>query len=249
MKNIAILLTGIPRLVYPCIDAIKHIAKNNKVYLFVWNWRTEDSVELSKNSWTGKCHGNNVDLNFDVKMFDLPEIEHGCFESGSWKELVPLFEEQRDESKEVKEIFELSAQFWQPYSPLGIYGMWYAVMKANELRENYEKKHNMIFDCVMRARFELNVMDNNPWRSDKDFVIEDFDMNKLWKSCSNLDIKYGMNDCLAFSSSSNMSHYCRMYENINKCILIEKSLSPEAIEFHHNKDHYEMLPQYIFLGR
>lgn len=241
MKKIAILLTGIPRYFY-CLDEIKHIMKNNEVYIFLWYWDPVDSSDLVKNSWSGSFHGGTADLNFNPNIFNFPSVhmEHKC---ENWKKTESIF---LNKKQEIQHLFDKSTR-----KDLGVYGMWYAVMKSNEMREEYEKKHNIIFDCVMRARFELKLMKStgHPDASNLDFRVEDFDMDKLWKSHTNSDSKYGMSDCFAFSSSKNMSHYCRMYENINECATIEGEVWPEAIAFHHNKNQYEMLPQYIFLGK
>lgn len=123
---------------------------------------------------------------------------------------------------------------------LGVYGMTYAIMKSNEMREEYEKEKNIIFDCVMRARFELCFVNN-----DGVFRVEDFDMNKLWISHTNQN-KDGMSDCLAFSNSETMSYYSKVYNRIKELSEIEYH-NPESI-FHHHTKHLNRVAQYVLRG-
>lgn len=230
MKTLAICISGIPRGAY-CIDVIKKLSEYNKVVLFIWYWEDKTSDNLSINS----RRKSYLHEEFNPDIFNIENIEY-FYNSGLFEKMIPIFEEKKSKLKvEGRE-------------DLGIYGMTYAIMKANEMREEYEKKNNMVFDCVMRARFELSFLREGSTNYNKDavFRVEDFDMGNLWISHTNVDLVYGMNDCLAFSNSKIMSHYSTLYNRLNEISNIEKH-SPEII-FHHNTKQFKRLPQYILVG-
>ena len=185
----------------------------------MWFWKTENeegSNVISSHSWSKGL----ADPNFDPEIFSLPGIEL-IYESGKFSEMIDVFQQQKD---------ALPADL-PKRTDLGVYSMMYSMLKVNELRENYETKNNMKFDCVIRARFELRF---NKWFPDAVFNLENYDLQYLWQSHTNVHPKYGLNDCLAFSNSSIMSHYMSVYNHINELSLFEGH-NPELITYYHNK--------------
>jgi len=233
MKNLAICLSGIPRGLY-CVETIKKISKYNNTVLFIWYWKEEKKDSLASNSRRKSPYHED----FDPSIFDIENIKY-FHDSELFDLKVPIFKEKKQKlkSKTIKDRDDL-----------GIYGMTYGIMKANEMRENYERKNNMVFDCVMRARFELSFLKKGSTNYDENavFRVEDFDMNKLWISHTNTDIKYGMNDCLAFSNSKIMTHYSNVYNRLDELSKLEAH-SPEIV-FHHNTKQFERHPQYVLVG-
>lgn len=230
MKKVAICISGIPRGHY-CLDAVKRIAKYNDTSVFIWYWNDSNTNSLRVNSW----RKSPVYTDFRPEIFKMDNINL-IFGSGSFNDMIPIFKEQR-------------LKITKPgRNDLGIYGMTYAIMRANQMREQYESINNMNFDCVIRARFELKFLEpgNTNYNPNAIFRVEDFDMNQLWISHTNVNIRDGMCDCLAFSNSEIMSHYSTVYERLYELSMIEMH-SPEII-FHHNTKHLKRQHQYILKG-
>ena len=129
--------------------------------------------------------------------------------------------------------------------------MTFSIKKANELREKFEQENGIVFDCVIRARFEAKFLQpgSTNYNPDAKFLVSDYDFNnRVYTSCTNVDIKYGMNDCLAFSSSQNMSKYSRVYDYMNELSLIEGH-TPEKVFHHHiTKQNLQKHEQYVLVG-
>ena len=85
-------------------------------------------------------------------------------------------------------------------------------MKSHEMRKNYEKKHSINFDVVIRARFESGFRSDEGQHSILD--LYDYDMNILWTPDININLENGMNDQLAFSNGDNMEIYMTAFNRL-----------------------------------
>jgi len=230
MKKLAICISGVPRGYY-CVDAIKRISEYNDTTVFIWYWNDFNNTELEINSW----RKSPIDSKFNPNVFIIENVKT-YYESGSFSEMSPIFKEQKSKLTVTGR------------EDLGIYGMTYAIMMSNKMREDYEKRNNMKFDCVMRARFELKFLGPGSTNYDPNaiFRVENYDLNKLWISHTNTNIRDGMCDCIAFSNSETMSHYSTVYNRLNELSEIEEH-NPEII-FHHNTKHLIRSSQYVLVG-
>lgn len=235
LPTVAICVSGVPRGDY-CTEFIQRISLYNKVYVFVWYWNDLNHI-LAQHSRRG-----STPQPFEPQIFSsIPGVIVNCA-SDSFAKYEPEFQKLKDQLPR----FDCDRQ------DLGIYGMTFAIKKSNELREQYERENNMIFDCVIRARFEAKFIQpgSTNYSPYAKFFALDYDYtNKVYISCTNFDLKYGMGDCLAFSTSENMSKYSKVYDNINELSAIEGH-TPEKI-FYHNLKKYNLQKdtnQYILVG-
>ena len=234
LPKVAICVSGVPRGDY-CTEFIERISLYNQVYVFVWYWNDQDEV-LKQHSRRGSIPQPFTPQNFS----SIPGVALQC-ESDSFSKYKDGFQAQRD---------QLPHFDWNR-EDLGIYGMTFAIKKANEMREKFEQENNIIFDCVIRARFEAKFIQpgSTNYSPDAKFSVSDYDLaNIIYISCTNRDIKYGMGDCIGFSSSQNMSLYSKVYDNLNELSAIE-GYTPEKI-FYHNLQKYNLhkSDQYVLVG-
>lgn len=95
-------------------------------------------------------------------------------------------------------------------TPYNVNGMFYGIYKANQLKKEFEKKHNFTYDIVIRGRADL--LFNNL-----------LNMNDI-ENCKNTNGIYfpkfgsygGINDQFAFGSSKSMDLYAETYNNLDK---------------------------------
>tara|TARA_Y100000593_G_scaffold74585_1_gene137365 strand:- start:4620 stop:5369 length:750 start_codon:yes stop_codon:yes gene_type:complete len=85
--------------------------------------------------------------------------------------------------------------------------MWYSILKANELKINYEKQFNFKYDYVIRSRTDINfqlVLDDI-----ESYNKDEITMHK-WKT-SHPQVTYGYKDCFAIGGSDVMNIYSSLY--------------------------------------
>jgi hypothetical protein len=89
-----------------------------------------------------------------------------------------------------------------------MFGMFYGINKANQLKIEYEKENNFRYDVVIRCRPDL-------------FFDSPLDRNELENSLHGgvyfpkFGNYSGLNDQFAFGNSSNMDLYARVYNNLD----------------------------------
>jgi hypothetical protein len=110
-------------------------------------------------------------------------------------------------------------------SPHILKSMWYSVNKANQLKAEYEKENAMVYDLVIRTRFDLKI---ESFSLDLNAV----DTNKIYVSG---EINPLCNDQCAFSSSKNMDIYCDLYNRLESYWVNDKlpSMVNEKVLTHH----------------
>jgi len=91
---------------------------------------------------------------------------------------------------------------------LSTWSQLYAIFHCNELKKQYEKENNMIFDWVIRTRFDFAINTYIPF--------EVLDNSKLYiPNCRMTPDRDFGNDQFAFSSSENMDNYARCFCHID----------------------------------
>ena len=220
--NVAVCISGIPRH-YFCYDFIRRLSQWYKLHIFIYYW--DDGQSIAKYTPRG-C--DVFPLN--PESFRLP----GCelfYQADTFQKYVPEF----------TELYKLACDnCWPDHmnrQDIGMFGMTYAIKKANEMREEFEQKNNMKFDCVMRARFETKFRWNEgPLANIK---LSDYNMNLIYTPDININLKYGMNDCFAFSNSDIMSIYSNIHDFVVELSHIDGHHS-ETI-FHLNLERHKIV--------
>ena len=99
---------------------------------------------------------------------------------------------------------------WKVKDPaLSTYAQFYSLMKANNLKRQYEKENNMMFDWVIRSRYDFALNTEIPF--------DTLDSSKLYiPNCRRTPERDFGNDQFAFSSSRNMDKYCNVFNRIDE---------------------------------
>lgn len=191
--KIALCLSGIPRGVY-CHELVMKLARLYEVYLFMYYWLDADKARV--HSFNGKPF-----FPMNPNSFAFPGVEL-YYQGDYFEKYIPEFQKRFDQIDVEK----------RNRKDLGIFGMTYGIYMANLMREEYEYKNNMQFDCVFRIRFESGIRDvPGP---EKWWILSDYDMNHLWIPDINVDSHTGMSDQFAYSNSKIMSYYSRVYDRV-----------------------------------
>ena len=99
---------------------------------------------------------------------------------------------------------------WKVKDPArAAWNLTYSLMKANDLKSDYEKYHNMKFDWVVRSRYDFALNAQIPF--------EELDNTKLYiPNCRMTTGRDFGNDQFAFSSWENMDKYSNTFNRIDE---------------------------------
>ena len=192
--NIAICLSGSIR--YPEIglkSINKIIPKNAKIFIHTW-----------KNVKSGKFLKTIHRLREKEGIKEMIDTDFNLLQYPYEKLKVDDFEIVYESIQSLYDSLNFNSYF---RDDVGVLSMYYSIHQANKLKCEYENNNNMIFDRVIRMRF------------DSDFVNESLDLIKT----SSLDLCIpdtrfdytGINDQFAIGSSETMDIYSNVYQDIH----------------------------------
>lgn len=199
--KIAVCISGGVRYPHLGLQSIQKIIPNEYVKVFIHTWKIKDRDSFLKtiSGLEHKEEDKTVETN-------LSFLENYNYEK--------LLIENYDECKKRFEHLLSSLRFVpatdpedRPRTDVGPISMHYSIHKANQLKSEYEKENNMIFDWVIRMR------------TDSDFRYDVLDMNSL---NSKLNIPSGedwasnsINDQFAIGTSHAIDLYSSLYSNFH----------------------------------
>lgn len=211
--NIALCLSGQPRYVKKCHPSIySNIIEKYNPKIFVHSWFDKNLVGKTFD-YSMQYSGRNEEIRFE------------CI-----NEIVELYSPDRiflqkpmefDMSPFKEKNFELMTR------PSNMMSFLYSLNKSNELKIEYEKEMGIIFDIVIRCRFDVNI---------KTFTInESIDQKSIFGQAAGEDL---LNDQIFYSSSSTMDNISKLFsmaplytENKNQ----PHSYVPERLlDYHYN---------------
>lgn len=218
--KIAICISGGVRYPHLGLQSIQKIIPNEyvKVFIHTWKIKNKDSFLKTVSGLEYKEEDKTVETN-------LSFLENYNYE----KLLIENYDECE---KKFKDLFN-SLKFVaatdpedKPRTDVGPISMHYSIYRANELKSEYEKENNIVFDWVIRMR------------TDSDFRYDVLDMNCL---NSELNIPSGedwaansINDQFAIGTSHSMNLYSSFYKNIH--YTQSSKYYPETIFYSHLKN-------------
>lgn len=141
-----------------------------------------------------------------------------------------MIESYNSKEQEFKNLFD-SLQF-KSYSNQNIstISMHYSIFKSNELKMKYEKDNNIIFDYVVRLRYDSLIEDEINF---DDYINDDIyiPFGSDWGgSMANIG-EGGLNDQFAIGKSHLMNRYSNLYNSLDQCTNID--YHPETIFRHY----------------
>lgn len=179
--KVAILLCGQPRHVLKTSDnIINNIIKVYNADVFLHCWYADDDLYMTK----GTSHNRgvcNIQKHIDKQLLDIYKPVKYCIEPQKFKNFknydINYFDMNyshiifnssfnKFNNSLTKEQVKLNYIKWTHISNL------YSIFKCNMLKEEYSIENNILYDCVIKLRFDQNI----PHK----IFLEKCDMNKLW---------------------------------------------------------------------
>lgn len=134
--------------------------------------------------------------------FNENESEHN--------EVIDLYKPKKYSIQKDKQIVlprEYSKGTSERYPAYNVFSLFKSIFESNELKFQYEKDNDFIYDWVFRLRFDYAL--------NRDFDLENMD-NKLFHFSQELEERGMVADQFAFSSSINMDLYSYVYPNLDR---------------------------------
>lgn len=105
-------------------------------------------------------------------------------------------------------------------NPVSVFSMYYKIMRANRLKEAYERFNGFTYDIVIRTRFDLSI---------------DSPLNYITPNENHLyipkgwDWRSGYNDLFAIGDSKSMNYYSNTFNNLIPILDSGHMLHPEYL--------------------
>jgi len=200
--KVAICLSGGVRYPHIGLESIKNIFPNSFVKIFIHTWQISNREDFLKT-----VAGLQYKEEDKIVETQLDFLERYNYE----KILVEEYEPKKNDFQRIYDSLNLlpfqDGGCIIPRYDIGPISMHYSIHKSNQLKTNYEKENNILFDKVIRMRF------------DSDFEGKQLYLNNL-PNCLNIpegeDWCDGINDQFALGSSSSMDIYSDFYNHMNQ---------------------------------
>jgi hypothetical protein len=201
--KVAVCLSGAIRYPHIGLKSIKNIFPNDYVKIFIHTWKISNREEFLKtiSGLEFKEYNNIIETQFNF-------LEKYNYE----KLLIEDYESKKFKFQEIYNSLNLlpienSEGCIKPRYDVGPISMHYSINMANNLKVMYEKENNIIFDTVVRMRFDSDF-------ENKIFNINEYPNTLNIPNCE--DWCGGINDQFAFGPSSVMNDYSNFYNNITE---------------------------------
>jgi hypothetical protein len=201
--KIAVCISGGIRYPHLGVQSISKIIPNDsiKVFIHTWNVRNRDEFLKTVAGLQYKEQDKTLDDNYSI----LNEYNYE-------KLLIENYDTHRIRFENILSDLKFSSfdeydECIKPRYDVGPISMHYSIYRSNELKKEYEIQNNMIFDRVIRMRF------------DSDFEGKVLDLTKLTDDIcipEGEDWCYGINDQFALGSSQGMDIYSCLFNNLER---------------------------------
>lgn len=216
--KVAVCISGGIRYPHLGLKSIQKIIPNEYVKVFIHTWKIEDKDSFLKTIWGLEYKEKDKIVETNLSCFDDYNYEKLLVEN--YEETQKKFENLLSNLKFAPSDHENKDQFRNDVGPLSMH---YSIYKSNQLKIEYEKENNIVFDWVIRMR------------TDSDFRHDVLDLSTLE---SNLNIPSGedwaenaINDQFAIGTSHAMNLYSSLYHNIH--YTQSSKYYPETLLFTH----------------
>jgi hypothetical protein len=227
--KIAVCISGGVRYPHLGLKSIQKIIPNEYVKVFIHTWKINDRDSFLK-TIAGIQH---KELDKIVET-NLPLLEDYDYQ----KLLIENYDQSKKKFEKLlnclKFIPSTDPEDTEPRVDVGPISMHYSIFKANEMKKEYEKENNMVFDWVIRMR------------TDSDFRYDKLDLNSFTHE---LNIPSGedwddnsINDQFAIGTSNIMDLYSNLYNNFHYHQSVK--YYPERVLYSH-LDNMNIIPNRI----
>lgn len=226
--KIAICLSGGVKYPFLSLKSIKeYLLPNEDIKIFMHTWNTPN-----KNDYYETVHGLEYKEKENTIITDFNFLTEYGYESL----LIENFSKYKIKFDHLFESLSFSEYRRSDIGPLS---MWYSMYKSNQLKKYYELENNMIFDCVIRMRYDSNFeekilniteifSENYPFNDNSVHIP----FGSRFSSKPFLEDWYdGVNDQFAIGSSYSMDVYSNLFNEIFDFQHV--AFSPELILKHY----------------
>jgi len=178
----ALLISGLPRFIDAGFPSLKNnIISPNNPDIFIHTWGNPEDQNL-KNKLVSLFKPNHM-------LIESPKIIHNTHMN------LDRMMVSHGRSYKQEKFVEM------------VYSMWYSILQANLLKEQCRLEHNIHYDYVIRARFDITYTRN--------IDVSKFDKNII-HTAERPDLPPEMvDDRFAFASNELMNIYCSGFNNID----------------------------------
>lgn len=201
--KIAVCISGGVRYPHLGLKSIQKIIPNDYVKVFIHTWEINNKESFLK-TISGLEH-KETDKTVETNLSVLEDYNYETLLVENYENCEKKFQQLYDSLNFVPATDPED----EPRTDVGPISMHYSIHKANELKKDYEKENNIIFDWVIRMR------------TDSDFRYNVLDLNSLTEE---LNIPSGedwaensINDQFAIGTSYAMDLYSNLYNNFHHC--------------------------------
>lgn len=222
--KIALCLSGGIKYPFLSLKSIKEgIFPNEDIKIFIHTWNVSN-----KNDYYETVHGLEYKEKENTLLTDFNFLSEYNYQS-------LLIENFCEHKCKFDKLFESLSFPEYRRNDIGPLSMWYSIYKSNQLKKHYEIENNMIFDCVIRMRFDSNfdekilnvselICENNFFEESTVYIP----FGSRFSSRPFLEDWYdGINDQFALGSSNSMDVYSNIFNEISN--LQDLCFSPELI--------------------
>lgn len=198
--KVAVCLSGAIKYPEKSLESIKRIYPNDFLKVFIHTWEIENKKEYGRDSFSGK-------MGLYPEMDVLNEYQYEDI----------LIENYNTKREEFQNIFD-TLQFKESNrKDIGIISMYYSIFKSNQLKSLYESKNNVIFDRVIRMRFDSDF-------KGKDLILDE----NIYSVQIPMGSDYaGINDQFAIGNSEDMNLYSNVFNKLDT--LKDTEYNPERL--------------------
>lgn len=227
--KVAVCISGGVRYPHLGLRSIQKIVPNEYVKVFIHTWKVNN-----KNSFLKTVSGLQYKEVDKIIESNLSLLEEYNYE----KLLIENYDQSKNKFEKLlnslKFIPSTDPEDTEPRIDIGPISMHYSIFKANEMKKEYEKENDMVFDWVIRMR------------TDSDFRYEKLDLNLLNDKLnipSNEDWgNNSINDQFSIGTSHVMDLYSNLYNNLHYYQSVK--YYPERILYSH-LDNMNLIPNRI----
>jgi hypothetical protein len=197
--KVAVCLSGAIKHPEKSLDSIKRIYPNEFLKIFIHTWEIENIKEYGRDSFSGKMGLSSTDILSEYPYEDI---------------LIENYSTKREQFQTIFDTLEFKESHRKD---IGLISMYYSIFNSNQLKKEYEIKNNMIFDKIVRMRF------------DSDFGGKDLNLD-FEKNCIQIpkgNDYAGINDQFAIGPSEEIDHYCNIFNNLET--LKDMEYNPEKL--------------------
>ena len=163
----------------------------------------------------------DVFIDYTYNPFGLSECDYNQLVN-IYNPISITYEPTPQEFSDFLKIYEEKVPNFKKYTEVNewsLFAMWYKLKRVNDLKSKYELEHNFKYDIVIKARFDIEILDRiNLIQRDNTIHIP-----------IGWDHRGGYNDIFAYADSKSMDYYCSLFDYMIPYLDEGTWLHPESL--------------------